>query len=169
MSRCRTLQCATHCAATHAAAATPAAAPGSRQACACAQSQYLMSPSQPQVATLLLSSGCQATPMHTPSCALMVRATLKGCAHSQKKARPSLSPVLDSHTHTQQQREHTHATQSGMTLFASIHQSHTQWHLPCTGHSLSAIQGQHVCLANSSSSPPCPCPCPRPCSCLCPC
>jgi hypothetical protein len=64
------------------------------------QSQYLISPSQPQVATLLLSSGCHCTPMHTPSCALMVRATLKGCAHSQKNARPSESPVCAQHADT---------------------------------------------------------------------
>jgi hypothetical protein len=39
------------------------------------QSQYLIRPSQPHVATLLVSMGCQATPQHTPSCALMVRTT----------------------------------------------------------------------------------------------
>jgi hypothetical protein len=51
-----------------------------------------MSPSQPQVATLLLSMGFHSQPMHTASCALMVRTIFCGAPHSQKKHRPSESP-----------------------------------------------------------------------------
>ena len=49
------------------------------------QSQYLIRPSQPQVATLEVSSGCHSAPMHTWSCALKER-RICGCARGGARA-----------------------------------------------------------------------------------
>ena len=59
------------------------------------QSQYLISPSQPHVATLLVSSGCQMQPMHgVRSCAGMLLSSLPGCCQSHSASLPVLSPLI---------------------------------------------------------------------------
>jgi len=58
-----------------------------------AQSQYLMVPSQLQVATLDGSTGCQMACMHTWSWHLILRKTLH-VFQSQNQRRPSVSPDM---------------------------------------------------------------------------
>ena len=55
------------------------------------QSQYLINPSQPQVAFLLDSIGCHAVPMQTPACAWNVLNTLVDF-QSQTHSFPAPSP-----------------------------------------------------------------------------
>ena len=59
------------------------------------QSQYLMSPSQPHVATLLVSSGCHSHPMQgVLSCAGIVFTMRPGLPQSQTKSLPCASPLM---------------------------------------------------------------------------